>query len=218
MPGTLAPLSTKARSASSPNQEGKGDSQTTDNRNNGRKKVPDDHQEREKANVDLAEQQSELGDYGDEDDELVEARDEQCKEGQEYTAEACVPKWHRAKAVPRARDEVHQVRICVSEQCDDVVAGPPDGPHRYIVVGDGSVFGARSNISTCQRRKRRRTNLADRYREVIDQGIDGADNYVFRATLDQDVLLSGGGCADEGDAGKSCDSDSEEARDEHLEW
>ena len=50
------------------------------------------------------------------------------------------------------------------------------------------------------------------------QGIEGAENYVFRATLDQDVLLSGGGCADEGDTDKSCDSDSEEARDEHLEW
>ena len=133
--------------------------------------MPDDNQEHEKAKVDFGEQHSELGDHGGEDDELVETRDEQCKEGQEYIADAHVPKWHRAKVVPRARGEVRQVRICVSEQCDDVVAGPPDGPHRYIVVGDD------------QRRKRRRTNLADRYRKVIDQGIDGADNYVFRGTL-----------------------------------
>ena len=106
----------------------------------------------------------------------------------------------------------------VSEQCDDEVARPPDGPHRYIVVGDGSIFGGRSNVSTCQRRKQRQTNQADRYRKVIVQRIEGAENYVFRAALDQDVRLSGGSCADEGDAGKGCDGDSEEVRDEHFEW
>ena len=125
-----------------------------------RNKQGEDSQERAKAKIDLPEERVEQGDHGDEDDEPAEARDELLNHDHEQVAAVIVHRRHRANAVPRARDEAHQVHICKSKQRDDLVARAQDSRHRYIVVGDGSIFGGRSNISICQtmRGKKAETN------------------------------------------------------------
>lgn len=149
MPWTLMHLSTKARSVTSPTQGRRCDSQATDNHNDVNKKDVDGNNERAKTKVDLDEQQGELGDNADEDDELAEARDEHRDDQHEQVAAVRVYRWHGAVTVPSARGEASQVPMRAGEQRDDCVAGPPDGGKRYIIVGDGCVFGGRDNISTC---------------------------------------------------------------------
>ena len=106
-----------------------------------RNKKGEGSQERAKENVDLPQRQGELGDQCDEDEELAEARDKHRNDDHEQVAAGIVHRRHRAKAVPRARDEVQQVQICKIEQRDDLVARSHDGRHGYSVVGDGSIFG-----------------------------------------------------------------------------
>jgi hypothetical protein len=147
-------LSTNARSVSSPTQDRRRDSQTTDSKNNADKKEVNGDKERANTQVDREEQLADLGDNEHEGDKLAEARDEQLEDNHEDSDAVMVRGRHATVAVPRAREEASQVPIRAGEQRDDVVAGPTDGSHRDGIVGDGGVFGGRRNISTCQTMRR----------------------------------------------------------------
>ena len=101
----LTHLSTKVRSITSPTQGRSCDSQTTDHKNDAKKKEADGSQERAKTKVYLNETQRQLGDEGDEGDELAEARDERCEDQHENIDAVSVHRRHRAVPVPRAREE-----------------------------------------------------------------------------------------------------------------
>ena len=167
----------------------------------------------------MDEQTGESGDSADEDDELAEARDEQRDDQHEDVDTVIIRRRQGAMAVIRANGEARYAHPRVDEQLEDVIAGPSNVVN-CDTDGDGSVFWGRE-ISVYVRprpgRKRRRTNRVDGCSELGVQLDENAVDRFFRAgALDQDVLLGSGGCTNEGDAGKSCDSDSEEAREEHC--
>ena len=100
-----------------------------------------------------------------------------------------------------------------------VLQGPPMVAIETVLLvtaeslGEGEVS---VHFWPCPGRKRRRTDLANRQSKGAVQGAEMVEDCGFRGALDQDILLGSGGCTNEGDAGKSCDSDSEETREEHC--
>ena len=98
-----------------------------------------------------------------------------------------------------------------------VLQGPPTVAIETALLATAVSLGYQyMSDSEGEEIERRRTNQADRSCEACVEGVEAAEDCVFRATLDQDVLLGSRGCTDERDAGKSCDSHSKEARDEHC--